>query len=274
MNIDKGVQSIGTILKAVRKFNGLQQEEVATILEVTQGTVSKIEKGLMQPELGLWFKFLKAFKVTDPYCFSYGGVDLLEDSFSQLKSSTPRLIPLFDFKKDEIICTVRTIRPLYDYLMKVHAKSFEEFMSKNKISNELFYILNHPLSVSFIDTLFNYLHEIKINKITLPHLNLNFESAYNFSTISDDDVLDTFFKMLNKENATYIKYKLDLEKNIYKVGFSKKYRTILDSLKSKELIAGYSILVPLYYLKSMKISQGKAVVVREGNDEAEWVVGI
>ncbi len=132
MNSENIAQNLAAIFKATRKFNRLQQTEFAAILEITQGTISKIESGNMHPELGLWFKLLRSFHITAPYCFTYGGLEFTEDAFKKLNVNGSALLPTFDFSKEQIIFNVKVIRPIFDFLIQNHSKSFEIFLKEKK----------------------------------------------------------------------------------------------------------------------------------------------
>jgi DNA-binding XRE family transcriptional regulator len=58
------------LFKSTRVKARLNQVEIAEILNCSQGTISKIENGLMKPEVDLYLDFAKKFKF-DPLIVTY-----------------------------------------------------------------------------------------------------------------------------------------------------------------------------------------------------------
>lgn len=274
MNLDNTTQNLAAIFKATRKFNQLQQTEFAAILEVTQGTISKIESGNMHPELGLWFKLLKSFNITDPYCFTYGGVEFNEDVFQTLKKAGSPLLPKFNFSNEKTIFTVRTIRPIFDFILKNHLKTFEGFLKEQKISIEIFYILNHPLPSDFAESFFIFLQENKINEKSVALLNLNFNSTYGglSDSILKSNSPEMFFDVLNKDKDALVKYKLNPSSNTYTVSLNKKNLSLVESLSVKDLVINYNLLYPYHFLKSTKQCKITPPVITEIKKNQEWKI--
>lgn len=172
---------IGPVFKATRTFYRLSQKEFATILGVTQGSISKIESHELTTELSLWFRFLKRFKIVDPYCFTSGYVEFKESVFEILKTQGSFLAPNFDFKGGHYVCTMMSLRPIYLYLVEHKNAEFTKYLTKNLIAKEIFHINNHPLPKDFIDSFFKFLKKNNINDETLSFLVPGFDrsSIYN-----------------------------------------------------------------------------------------------
>lgn len=267
-------ENISSIFKASRKFNQLQQTELAAILEVTQGTISKIESGNMHPELGLWFKLMRTFNIADPYCFTYGSLEFNEDAFTKLKDHGSPLLPEFPYENEKTIFTVRMIRPIFDLVIKNHSKAFEAFLKKHKISIEIFYILNHPLTFNFAEAFFAFLKENKINEKSIALLNLNFNSSFgaqanNLLTASSSVM---FFNILNQDKDAFVKYKLDSSLDSYTVSMSKKKLLLIDSMASKDIVLNYNLLYPYHFLKATKQCQVTPPTIIEIKPNAEWKI--
>lgn len=271
---DLTTENISNLFKATRRFNQLQQTEFAAILEVTQGTISKIESGNMHPELGLWFKFLRAFNIADPYCFTYGSVEFNESAFQNLKKHGSPLLPTFPYETDKTVFTVRMIRPVFDYVIKNHLKAFEIFLKKHKIAIEVFYILNHPLTFDFAETFFSFLQEIKINEKSMSLLNLNFEASYGAlnSNPAKDNSPGMFFDVLNNEKQSLVKYKLDESLNQYTVSLNKKAQGQIDSFASKNIVLNYNLLYPYHFLKATKHWKVSTPIITEIKKNSEWQI--
>jgi DNA-binding XRE family transcriptional regulator len=265
--------NIAILFKATRKFHRLQQTEFSAILGVTQGTISKIESGTMGPELGLWFKFLKAFNIQDPYCFTYAGIEYNESAFQNIKKEGTPLAPKVDFNKGEFLFTVRKIRPLFDFVLKNHSKTFETFLKNNKISPEIFYVLNHPLSGSFVDLFFTFLDENKINAKSLSLLDLNFDSALGrqMEKLRAVDSSENIFSILNNQENSLFEYEFSEKKGEYFITIAKDEYSSLKNLSKSDFVINYNILYPYHFLKSAKNLKVGAPVITE-LDNNRWQV--
>lgn len=266
--------SVCILFKATRKFHRLQQTEFAAILGVTQGTISKIEAASMAPDLNLWFNFLKAFDIQDPYCFTYNALELNDSAFLKLKFEGSPFIPKFDYKKDNCITTVKTIRPLYDFLIGNHSKAFENFLIDNKISKEIFYILNHPLTSEFIDTFFSFLNENKINEKSFSLLNLNFDHSLGREKqeLSSMESSSDIFSILNRTNQNIIAYEYDGKTGEYFINLNKKGQQLISPLLNSDLILSYNFLYPFHVLKSTKNIKGTVPQILEVKKDQRWKV--
>lgn len=266
--------SVCVLFKATRKFHRLQQTEFAAILGVTQGTISKIEAAVMAPDLSLWFNFLKSFDIQDPYCFTYSALELNDAAFLKLKIEGSSLLPTFDYKKDDCLFTIKKIRPLYDFLMVNHTKSFENFLKDNKISKELFYILNHPLTSEFVDTFFSFLNENKINAKSVSLLNLNFEHSLGReqNELASSDSSSDIFSILNKNNESVLFYEFDGKNGEYFINLNKKGQQLIHPLENSELIMNYNFLYPFHVLKSTKNIKGATPHIHEVKKDQRWKV--
>lgn len=260
--------NIAILFKATRKFHRLQQTEFSAILGVTQGTISKIESGTMGPELCLWFRFLKAFNIQDPYCFTYAAIEFNESAFQTIKKNGTPLAPIIDFNKGEFLFSVRKIRPLFDFVINNHSKAFDTFLKNNKITPEIFYILNHPLSGSFVDLFFSFLEENKINAKSLSLLKLNFDSALGreMDKLLAVDSSENIFSILNNQENNLFEYEFSEKKREYFITIAKDTYSSLKNLSKSDFVINYNILYPYLFLKSAKNLKIGAPVITEHND--------
>ena len=143
--------SISNIFRAVRLFHNLQQSEMAKNIETSQGTISKIENATMKADLGIWFSFLRKFRIRDAYSFELGGVYLEEEEFERLKKIKSKLMPLYEFNSEPLIFRTAHLKPLYEIIMSHDKKSFLAFLNDLNVKQELFYI--RPQTASNINCL-------------------------------------------------------------------------------------------------------------------------
>jgi DNA-binding XRE family transcriptional regulator len=271
---DNKTVHISNIFKATRKFNRLQQSDFAAILEITQGTVSKIESGLMLPELTLWFKFLKYFQISDPYCFTHGGVEFHDKAIQTILNNGSSLAPISKIDIKKKLLTVRIIRPIFDYLFKKHLKSFEDFLKEQKVSIEIFYIFNHPLSQKFVESIFSFLQSQGINSKNLALLDFNVNNTYGSQPLdpSNEHQLEYFFKAINSDENFIVNYKLVTRNNYYTATLNLKDKALVNELDPESLQHTYYMLYPYYFLKSSKNCLSTAPVIEMIKKNSSWKI--
>lgn len=259
--------SIAVLFKSTRKFSRLQQTEFAALLGVTQGTISKIEASSMSPELGLWFKFLRAFNVQDPYCFTYYGVEFDETLFQSLKTSGSALATAYDFKKSSYIFNVKKIRPLFDFLMKNHTKNFEAYLKAKGINKEIFYILNHPLTKELVETFFLFFEAIKINEKSLSLLDLSFSNSLGrqMKELTSAESHEEIIKIINTDLDLLVSYESSTKKGEY-------FINIKDSAALAGLVLNYELLYPYHIIKSLKGVSTTPPKITEVKKDQRWQV--
>ncbi|NOT78681.1 MAG: helix-turn-helix transcriptional regulator [Bacteriovoracaceae bacterium] len=264
--MDINSQNIAVLFRAIRKFNGLYQADFAKMLGVTQGTISKIESGLLSPELILWFKFLKVFNIKDPYCFTYKGVEFGSDVFQGMATKTSRLAPGFVFDEKNCITTVRKVRPIFDYLMANNQKLLNKFLEKNSIAIELFYILNHPLNDEIVNLLFEFLDSHKFNSQFMNNVDFSFESTLGGFTdeLQDKVGSSSFFSDILTVDGDFFVYENSSAKNQYFVSLLKKDFGKIKNLNSFDSILNYNLLFPYRAVKAIKGSEsvGSPMIVQ------------
>ena len=62
-------------LEEIRKSQGIKQEELADLLEVSRQTISSLENGRYNPSILLAFKIAKYFNLTIEEIFIYEGIN-------------------------------------------------------------------------------------------------------------------------------------------------------------------------------------------------------
>ena len=266
-------QNISVLFKATRKFYGLMQSEFASILGVTQGTVSKIEAAAMNPDLGVWFKLLKSFKILDPYCFTYQGLEFHSEVFESIKKNGSPLARRFDFSKSHDISNIKKIRPLFDYLQVKNTKVLESFLEKQSVSMEIFYILNHPLPVDFLDSFFKHLDDVgKINAKSLIHMELDFQLSLgrNLDDLKSSNNNQIFFNHLNSNSLDSFNYEASNKQNEYLVHLNKKDSGKYKNLEKSEFILDYNLLYPYHVIKSLNLANTTLPVIHEVKENQAW----
>ncbi len=197
-----------------------------------------------------------------------------ESAFLKLKTEGSSLAPGYDFSKNNYICNVKMIRPLYDFLMKNHSKSFESFLKDNKIGREIFYILNHPLTTEFVDTFFTFLDENKINAKSVALLDLNFEHSLGrqMKELVSSESSDEIFNIINNDSDSLLEYEFTGNKGEYFINLKKKNLPFVKSLEKSDLVMNYNFLYPYHVMKSTKNIKGAMPAIHEVKKDQRWQV--
>ncbi|MGZ7068732.1 MAG: hypothetical protein ACXVHT_10540, partial [Methanobacterium sp.] len=221
---------------------------------------------------GVWFKLLRSFKILDPYCFTYSGLEYNEDVFELLRVNGSTLAPKFDFKNDIYISDVRKIRPLFDYLQTKNTKTLARFLEDQSVNSEIFYILNHPLTTGFVDSFFSYLDESKMNVKSFVLMDLDFHNCLgrNIEEINNSQNNLYFYNVLNSSSQDFFEYESSKNKNEYFVNLNKKNATILKELEKSKFILSYNLMYPFHAIKSLKASSASAPQVHELKEDQRW----
>jgi DNA-binding XRE family transcriptional regulator len=273
-NATQASQFAADIFSATRKFNGLLQSEFASVVESSQATISKIESGSMSVELELWFNLLRKFKIIDPYCFMYGGLEFKKECFEILKVNPSNLAPRFDFQKNEWVTTVKKIRPVFDYLKTKNKKTLKKFLTENKVKEEIFTILNHPLTQEFVDEFFLCLDDKKLNAKSVALLDFDFNHSFGLEkeSLLTTKIDDGFYKIINNSADDFFSYQIGKSSSEYIVSVSKKNLSKLKSNSEDDLYLGYNLLYPFLAMKSMKSMNISAPKISALKDGTSWSV--
>ena len=206
----------GRVVHAIRKFHGYGQMELAKEFQVSQSNVSKIESGILAPDLRLWMELTRAFKVKDPYCFYYGTAEI--ETIPQLNKIGKTFYKGTGFKiprkyLSDALITSRKIRPLIDMRESNLEKQWNEFLDDTKIPREIFDILNFPIPSlivkDFADFIQRYSSKIDFAK------DLDFASQVNHGLMFEDySRLSTPLNVLKHFVHKQKEYGLDLEYSI------------------------------------------------------------
>jgi len=162
MNISK--QIVGSILKCVRKFHGLKQIEFCMKLNLTQGTLSKIESGTLDITAAQWMKLCSEFNV-DPNSLFIGRLNLASSRLSPELLSAKRvngfLIP-DDFSR-EMGSSVRIAYPFIRMLENKYGFEYSRnFLESLGFDPDYFVVLSNPISIHVVEKLVLHLVNKKV----------------------------------------------------------------------------------------------------------------
>ena len=154
MNEPQMTNTIGSLMKAARKFRKLSQSDVAHAIGCSQSALSKMEHDLLTPNAPQWFLFSR-FTSIPPETIEMGVIDRHspighDNAGMALTYKLPRRYRTNRFQK------VREVYPFLIYLeKKVGGKDFKHFFESLEIDSEFFLdfdnMINFQMIVDFIN---------------------------------------------------------------------------------------------------------------------------
>lgn len=251
------------VFRSTRLFHGLQQSEMAKICGVTQGTISKIEAEKMMPDMVLYYTFIQKFGIKSKIRVN-GGLELPEYELRQITLQGSKLAPLIDFDIKNHCCTIRTLRPLYNYLVNNHGETLRNNLKERSIKEELFYIVNHPAPTEVVDALMDITKSYKITSKELPSLDYIFDDSRHEIRSEEDQFLD----YVNRESIFNFAY---YNNNSYTAELKKGSISKLQLIKNSELFTDYCALLLFNYNK-FKGKTSRLIEIKEEGKSKLWNV--
>lgn len=153
------------ILRAVRKYYGINQVQLAQIIGVTQGTLSKLESGLLALSATQWVSLCQRYGL-DPAIISTGRIE----AFDAVKLNPISSATYGNFKVNKryqylMGSTNRTVYPFIKFLeRKASPEKVTEFFKGIKVDRDYFTVQNLPINILIIEDILAYL--IKLGLIS------------------------------------------------------------------------------------------------------------
>lgn len=142
------------VIKALRKYHGYQQASFCRFLNIQQGTLSKIESGLLSINATVWIDICMKFKI-NPEAIVSGRIELMENLPLKLRQEPLGNIKINKKYTHNMGSTVRTVYPLINFLRhRIGLKKTNELVKGLGVDPEYFVIQNLPINILFIQDLF------------------------------------------------------------------------------------------------------------------------
>ncbi len=139
---------LGRLLRAVRKMKGLPQKEVCQSLNLTQGTLSKIESGILMPRINLWFDFCGYYDI-DPNSYYIGVID----NFKTLKTKDVTKVGLFTIPNEIGYSSSIGVRSIASYIklleFNISNDVFLDFCKDCNIDPDYFLGFDNTINYNF-----------------------------------------------------------------------------------------------------------------------------
>ncbi|MCO4754723.1 MAG: helix-turn-helix transcriptional regulator [Bacteriovoracaceae bacterium] len=191
------------VIKALRKYNGYQQASFCKFLNIQQGTLSKIESGLLSINATVWIDICMKFKI-NPEAIITGRIEMVEDLPLKLRQEVAGNMKVKKRFTRNMGSTVRTVYPLINFLRhQIGMDKTNELLKHLGAPPEYFVIQNLPISILFINDLINEITRMGLidqNNVTKL---LDFSEAsqvhqYPLSSILVNDHAEQNFKRFTK----------------------------------------------------------------------------
>ena len=144
----KEAHKFAQVLRAGRKSKNISQVELSKAIGISQGQLSKLEKGITVPSAPIWFRVCENLNIQSE-TGTLGYIDGLRNlSLSSSDQQGSFKIPKrYAYTQGSMS---RTSRPLLSYFLKqAGAKKSEEFVKAQKLDPDYFAILDNPLNINF-----------------------------------------------------------------------------------------------------------------------------
>lgn len=146
------------ILKTLRKFYGVNQRQMATIIGITQGTMSKLEAGQLGLSAIQWISLCSKYSL-NPSIIETGRIEALSEIKIDInKNQAPEGFKVDKKFKFLMGSSVRTVYPFVKFMnCKIGVEKSNEFFKSIGIDPDYFVIQNLPINLKIIEEIFNYL---------------------------------------------------------------------------------------------------------------------
>jgi DNA-binding XRE family transcriptional regulator len=143
-------QRLARVFRAARKLNGRTQSTLAKDLGIAQGTISKIESGLLMPSLSEWFVFCQLTAIPAEESFMSGYID------HGLPIQTEGVYENSSFKvpvkyRHHSSSKVRSLQPFVKYFEScLGIEKWEKHLELTKMDPDFFVVLDNQVNIGFL----------------------------------------------------------------------------------------------------------------------------
>ncbi len=167
--IDEVEFNFASVIRASRKYMGINQKEASEYLGLTQSTYSKVERGVVSTGVENWLNFAMKLNINFDAPL-LGIVELGKTPDYQTNFSTKEgwSVPL-KYSVNRRVSS-KVVKILINHLKENgHGKKINEFLDSRHIDPDFFIISHHTFSLALISDLAEYIgltqEQYKLNKI-------------------------------------------------------------------------------------------------------------
>ncbi len=283
----KEASKFAQVLRAGRKSRDVSQVELSSAIGISQGQLSKLEKGVTVPSAPIWFCVCDKLNIQSE-SGTLGYIDGLRDvSLSSSNYQGSFKIPKrYSHLQGSMN---RTSRPLLAYLLKqAGTKKTEEFIRAQKLDPDYFALLDHPLNVNFnFDVIRHLLSSGLLKAKNISELAALSGSSKMHGAMTREykkgqsarDLMDTFQKNTRKYSVNW-DYGFDFSrKNTVEIVTTPAAHMKEFDMDEKELggfISEYTkhFLLSLFEENNIKVDPAAIQIKNEGNFKCVYRMGL
>lgn len=204
--------SLGTLMKAARKFKKLNQAEVAEAIGCSQSALSKMEHDLLVPSAPQWFLFAR-FTAIPPESLEAGIIDRnLPLQFSNLDFHSFKIPRRY---KQNRVAKLRVIYPFVKYLELTNTDLYKKYLNTVELDAEFFVDFDNLINFQlYLDTI-NFFIENNLNTPeVIREVTVKGQDRYFYKHLgleSADSIKDVFQAFVEKMNYFHADYRLSLD---------------------------------------------------------------
>lgn len=193
------------ILRIGRKLSGLSQIEASRTLGISQSLVSKLESGILAPDVALWFAACRLYRLDPEDSFVTGYVDhFFCSKLSEIYPKNKLKVAARWSQNAHVM--VRYLLPLLRFAESRYGRNgFERLMFSKKIDPDFFYVLDAQLNIHFLLELFSELSEhmspTTLAQITRSVSDPELHGVLNELYMTAKDPLELIQKMIANNSA-------------------------------------------------------------------------
>ncbi len=162
-------QKTARIFRAARKSRGYKQIDISSAMNVNQGTISKLENGILTPDAGTWYKFCKLLNLEPDLTYRSGYL------FSTIPSKQFCGGKFFKKEKSNGLITVKECIPFINVIHEFNLMDqFEIVLKKKQIDRDILAIAEYKIPIRVLTIIFDFLNE------QMPELDANVFAAQYF----------------------------------------------------------------------------------------------
>lgn len=215
----------GRILRAIRKYYGINQVPFSELLGISQATLSRVEAGKLELSAHQWVGIVTKYYL-DARCLTSGKIEQLEPLHIDIHNEDQ----VGNFKVDKrykrlMGSTVRTVYPFVRFMEnKIGEKATVEFLKSKKVDPDYFVIQNLPINIKIVEDIFEYL--VKRGLISVKKYNeilntVSVSDAHSYflsdlrGTSDPDNQFKKLTKFVNKNYEINAKYSFEGDKDCF-----------------------------------------------------------
>lgn len=211
------LERLSRVVRCARKDCNLSQIELADSIETTQGYISKLESGVVEPSISIWHRLCKTFDIDPDFAFQYGLISHANKTTLKQETRIGKFKIKPEFAKNAG-SKVRNICPFLKFGIKhIKQNEVERFLKKNSLDLDYFVNLEHQLNFNF----FTQLHAMLSSKIQLNNQHLEEIASYFldpylqgslYQDSSDNSITEVLTRFVNNKDLYEVDFKFQFQK--------------------------------------------------------------